>query len=170
MMKENQLVTFKPCPRCSGTGIVPCDGKEHLRKEYREWAESYHLKPVSYKCSWLEQGPILGVAVSQVMPGGWHGLKVYIKITDIPRTAKMESDYGSYHAYKIDGRGVPQPFMKLESYPVWTFDIINDKAFWYVFCRHDEQDEITRLDFWPDFLGSESQVLLDKHSIRNGGG
>lgn len=170
-MKDNQLVTFKPCPKCGGTGIVPSDGKEHLRKEYREWAESYHLKPVSYKRSWWGRGPILGVAVSQILPGGWSGLKVYVKVTDIPKTPMMsKASYGSIHAYKLNGRGVPQPFMELEGFDVWCFDIINDKAFWYVFCRHDAQDEITKLDFWPDSFKLESRALLEQHSIRNIGG
>ncbi len=160
--KKNAIVPFKVCPRCLGTGQIPCDGKEYYRQLHREWAESFHLKPVVY--AWLGKAEIPGLAVAQLMPGGWHGLKVYVAVTDIPRSGFFDAGADGYYAYKLNGRGVPLSIMHIQGVDLSCFDIINNKAFWYLFCHSTRKDELARLDYWPDILNLEDRKLIEEYS------
>lgn len=159
------LVTFKTCPKCKGLGRVPCDGKEYYRQLHRDWAKSLDLKPVVY--AWLGKAAIPGLAVAQTLPGGWYGLKVYVAITDIPRSGIYEIGCGGYGAYRLDGRGVPGSIMNVQGIDLSYFDIINNKAFWYLFCHYSRRDELTPLDYWPEDLSLEDRKLIEEYSQRS---
>lgn len=141
--KRDAIVSFKTCPRCQGAGKVPCDGLEYHRELHRQWAQSFHLKPVVY--NWLGKAALPGLAVAQVMPGGWWGLKVYVAVTAIPRS-------GIYGVYGLDERGVPKSIMNIQGVDLNYFDIINDKAFWCLAGQWFRKNEITLLDYWPEAI------------------
>ena len=150
------VVGFKPCPKCGGTGQVPCDGMEYYRQMHKSWAEQFHLKPVVY--NWLGKAAIPGLAVAQLLPGGWYGLKVYVAVTAISRS-------GIYGVYRLDARGVPQSIMSIQDVGLSSFDIINDKAFWYLFCHQSRKDELMPLEHWPNNLSLEERRLIEEYSI-----
>lgn len=160
--KSDAIVTFKVCPKCKGSGVVPCDGKEYYRQLHREWAASFHLKPVVY--NWLGKVVIPGLAVAQLLPGGWYGLKVYVAVTAIPRSGIYEAGYDGYGAYRLDGRRVPRSIMSVQGVDLSYFDIVNDKAFWHLSCPQNRKDELTLLDYWPDILALEDRKLIEEFS------
>jgi len=148
--KTGKLVTFKTCPRCHGAGQVPCDGNEHVRQEQRDWAYSFTMKPVAFKC-W--DGTVVpGVAIPELLPGGYHNLKIYVKMTDPP------NQYG--YIYKDIGDGKATPIHTVGDVALFSFDIINGKAFWPVTCRYQDRDGLL-LEYWPEFLSLENRKLLE---------
>ena len=156
--KKNLPVAYKVCSKCGGSGQVPCDGREHYRRKYREWAETFHLMPVVF--SWLGKASIPGIAVSQLLPVGWYGLKVYVAVSDIPRAGVIEAGNGSGYAFRLDGRGVPQAIIGVQGVDLHYFDIVNDKAYWYLFCHSTRRDELRTLDYWPDDIKLKDVKLL----------
>lgn len=156
--KRNLPTAFKVCPKCGGAGQVPCDGKEHYRQESRKWAGSFHLKPVVF--NWLGKGAIPGVAVDQLLPGGWHGLKVYVATSDIPWSGVIAARSGSGYAFRLDGRGVPKAIIDIQGVDLHNFDVVNDKAFWYLFCHGTRREELQLLDYWPESVKLDEVKLL----------
>lgn len=157
--KENSVVAFKVCPKCHGLGKIPCDGKEHHRRLHETWAKSFHLVPVVYQS---DEHPLPGLAVAELMPGGWYSIKVYVAVTAIPKPSSYYPLDGM--AYKLDGRGVPQSAFSINKVGLWYFDIINDKAFWHVSCRWDDRDDLVPLGHWPDIFKLEDRKLLEEFS------
>lgn len=149
--ESKRVVTFRPCPRCGGAGRVPCDGNEHIRAEQRLWAYSYAMKPVTFQ---IYDGTVVaGLAVPELQPGGYHYLKVYVKVTDVP------TPYG--YACKIDSEGRAEGIVKVGSKSLFSFDIIEGKAFWPVMCRYQDRDKLTLLDYWPENLSIDDIKLLE---------
>jgi len=82
--KDTEILTFKPCPRCGGLGIIPCTGREPHMKKALEWAESLHGKMVTipflssmHPETWIR---IPGLAITHIGLGGWGNARVYISI------------------------------------------------------------------------------------------
>lgn len=148
--KKDALVTFKTCPRCKGMGQVPCDGKEPVRKEQGEWAYSYNMKPVSFQC-W-DGTVVAGLAVPQLLPGGYYHLKIYIKVTKPPDSLG--------YAYKITTDGRAKPLFNAGEVALFEWDEINGKAFWPVTCRYEDRDKLQLLDYWPESIAIEDIKLL----------
>lgn len=145
------LVPFKPCPRCHGSGEVPCDGNELVRKEQREWAYTYNQKPVVFQ---MYDGTVVaGLAIAQLQPGGYHKLKVYVKVSDPPNT------WG--YAYKNIGGGMIEGLYQVGTRHLFEFDEINGKAFWPVTCRYEDRDKLQLLESWPDWMSLEVVKLLE---------
>lgn len=141
--RANALVTFKPCPRCGGTGQIPCDGLEPARDIRRQWAESLHMRPVVCKVYGKNVTLHLpGVAVKEQV-GGYYGVSVYLAVTEVP--------VGSY----------PSPSIRLDGVSLWDWDEVGGKALWKWFTRYDYRDEVTPLATWPENL-LEMKPLLEE--------
>ena len=148
--KKNLPVTYKPCAKCGGSGQVPCDGKEPFRIQQKEWAESFNGKPVLYK-GYESTEWVPGVAVAQLLPGGWHEVRIYLAVTARPKGAYIWAD----SAFRLDDRGVPHAAVNVGGNGLWSFDIINDKAFWHTNCRWDSREDLVHLDYWPEIMSLE---------------
>lgn len=137
--KKDALVAFKPCPKCHGAGVTPCDGMELYRAEHKAWAESYHLMPVIYK-------GVPGLAVKNLLPGGWHQVKIYIAVRE-----KSSGDFSVFDgfAYRLDSDGIPHSAFKVQGIDLYAFDIINGKALWFTVCQWLYRHELRLLDHWP---------------------
>ncbi len=146
------IVGFKPCPKCGGSGEILCDGMELFRQQHKAWAMQFHMKPVVY--NWLGEAAIPGIAVALLLPGGWYGVKVYVAVTEIPTS-------GIYGVYGLDRRGVPYCLKSIQGVGLWSYDDINGKAFWHLFCRQSRRDELVLLDYWPEFFELEDRKLLE---------
>lgn len=87
-------MTYKICPQCHGAGKVLCDGFEYHRALHKQWAESWHLKPVIVRRATVRGDTfILGLAVVGILPGGWGAVKVYIDVTDSLRSRSGSADF-----------------------------------------------------------------------------
>lgn len=134
--KKNALVTFKICPKCNGSGKVPCDGFEHYREKSQNWARQLHLQPVVVR---KIDKVFPGLAVKSVNPGGWGAVKVYVAVTDLPPEVMI------LRARHFEG----DILMMCE---VQCFDIINDRAFWHKRVSWGYRDDISILDTWPEMI------------------
>jgi len=96
---------LKPCPKCKGAGLVPCDGKEAIRQASLDWANSYDLKLV-------KREGITGVAMAGIQPGGWGCLKIYYALEESrpPRLGTV-SGSSSYRGDRINGKNILYRFL-----------------------------------------------------------
>ena len=142
--KKDALVTFKVCPRCGGTGQIPCDGKEFYRQQAKLWAEQFHLQPVLVeRCVGYDEHnkrlskSLPGLAVRSINPGGWGAVKVYVAVTEQPKS--------------IYATGLEQTVRALLRF-TRNADYINNKALWYMHVSWGYRDDIHLLDHWPEMI------------------
>lgn len=138
MRKNDAVVTFKTCPKCRGTGQVPCDGKDHFRQRYLYNAWRFHMKPVIYK----GKQNVPGIAVAGINPGGWAYLDIYVSIAPDRYGRSGASNYfneeiGDYlHVRRRKKRGTKMEYQN----------------FYVIECRGPEMDKVELLDIWPQDL------------------
>lgn len=143
-MRRQLPATFKPCPKCGGSGRILDDGKGHFREAHRLWAEGYHLRPVIYS----RRGIALpGLAVKELLPGGWHDVKVYVGVTDIS-TSGVHSGYT---------RGSPFQVREVE---IWQYDSVNGRALWFTTCPWWDRAHLTPIEGWPEIIDELKLRLL----------
>lgn len=104
--KRHLPVAFKACPKCGGTGQIPCNGKEYYQAQSHAWAKALHGKIVTIP--WLksrtEWTRVPGVAVYRGnRPGGYGGIKVYLSVDVSPNWGGWGAEYGTDEFDEIDG-------------------------------------------------------------------
>jgi hypothetical protein len=117
---------LKTCLKCSGSGLAPCNGREHHREKARLWADSFHLSPVIFK---MPDGhpSVVGIATSNVFLGGWPALRIYVGIAE--------------DGFRLPLRG---------PYATWLdLGKVNGKALWYFDVKYSSRDRVTMLDYYP---------------------
>ena len=134
MNKRDAPVTFKPCPKCKGTGQVTSDGKDHIRQKYLAWAWRFHMKPVVY----AGKQEVPGIAVAGINPGGWAFLAIYVSLTnDHSYIGHFHEEAGAYiHVKRRRKRGQKREYQN----------------FYVIDVRGTEGDKVKMLDIWPSHL------------------
>ncbi len=117
---------LKVCPKCGGSGVVPCNERAPHREKARLWANSCHLRPVVFQ---VPDGhpPVVGIATSGVFLGGWPALRIYVGVAE--------------DGFRLPLRG---------PYATWLeLDKVNGKALWYFDVQYSNRERIMLLDCWP---------------------
>lgn len=101
--RDKALVGYKTCPRCEGTGQIPCDGREYYQQLSKEWADSLHGRMVMVpflrassretKGDWIQ---LPGLAIRTKARGGWYGVKIYISVDKAPNWGKFNLQLYGY--------------------------------------------------------------------------
>jgi hypothetical protein len=88
---------------------------------------------VSYQ---YDETLLAGVAEAEYRRGGWWGLRIYVAVSELPgRSTYTEYEPGLYSCF---GRGnFPVP--------VYTFTIVNGKAFWFLPCGYSNREQLELL-------------------------
>lgn len=135
--RKDSLATFKPCPKCHGTGKVTCDGRDHIRQKYLLWAMRFHMKPVVYKG---KKQPVPGIAVAGVGPGGWAFLDIYVSKTK-DHTYALNGHFNEVVGAYLYIRRRRKRGAKVEY-----------ENFYCIECRGPEMDKVEPLEIWPQHL------------------
>jgi hypothetical protein len=152
--RDTALVGFKPCPRCHGTGKIPCDGKEIYRERHRVWAEGFVGKLVAIEAydyvkkayRWI---PGLATGVSKAQ-GGWPQVVVHVAISKLPS-----------HQYWL-----PEPLRGMSAFFEGSYDEIKGKAYWYDLVSDPKMIRI--IADTPDLLELKSKLEIAGERLNEG--
>jgi len=146
--RDTAIIAFKKCPRCEGTGRIPCTGNEYNQQRSIEWANSLHGKIVSVPFL-VSNDPekwsaVPGLAISHIGPGGWGNARIYVSID-------RGLNWGGFRPVPVPGSGYDE-----------EHDLIKGRRIYYIdkgYRQHDEV-EIIKLENEVPSLNEIRQLAL----------